>query len=116
MTNLILTTGDSIKLREFLKAKFAIDRHEIVFEKKDGAIRVLRGTRDSALISEELFEQFMNPPPRKDGHPRSESTTSLPVFDLEASSWRSFNFDKLISVDGINIDTVLKQADIDLEV
>jgi hypothetical protein len=116
MTNLILTTGDSIKLREFLKAKLSVGTHEIVFEKKDKSIRVLRGTRDAALISAELFEQFMNPPPRKDGAERSESTTSLPTFDVEASAWRSFSFDKLISVDGINIDTVLKQADIDLEV
>lgn len=107
---MLLTETDQIKLREFLKAKLSNGKHEIVFEKADGKIRVLRGTRDPDLIEKELFEKFTNPPPKKDGSVRVESISSLPTFDLEANAWRSFGFEKLISVDGINKDALLEQS------
>lgn len=112
---LILDTLDAIKLREHLKVVLSAGQHEVVFKKKNGDIRVLKGTRDPGIIGQELFEKWTKPAPNKDGEQRVESTTSLPTFDVEAGAWRSFAFDALIGVDGINIDTILVNAQINLE-
>lgn len=111
-TNYILMENDSIALREHLKPIIANGENEVVFEKADGSVRVLKCTRDPEIIGLELFEKYTNPPPKKDGKPRVESTSSLPVFDLESKSWKSFSFLKLISVNGINTDVILQQANI----
>lgn len=115
MQNLLLTEQDKIKLREHLKAVLSVGEHIVVFEKKNGDVRVLKGTRDPNLISQELFEKRMNPAPKADGTPRVESVDSLPTFDVEANDWRSFSFGSLIGVDGININTLLTNAQIDIE-
>lgn len=104
---MLLTETDQIKLREMLKAKISTGKHEIVFEKADKTIRVLRGTRDKDIIGDFLYEKYVNPPPKADGTLRVESKSSLPVFDMEANAWRSFSFEKLISVDGINKNELL---------
>lgn len=104
---ILLTEDDQIKVREHLKVVLSIGVHEVVFKKKDGSIRVLKGTRDPRIIGQELFEKFASPPPRKDGKPRVESVSSLPTFDTEKGEWRSFSFVDLIGVDGINIDELL---------
>lgn len=112
--SLILETTDAVKLREHLKAVLASGIHEVVFKKKDGSIRVLKGTRDPSLMSQELFEKWTKST-NQDGTPRSESITALPTFDTEANAWRSFSFESLIGVDGINIDTILTNAQINIE-
>lgn len=112
---LLLTEEDQIRLREFIKTKLSVGKHEIVFEKKDKSIRVLRGTRDPEVIGEVLFEKYMNPPPKKDGSKRVESTTAVPTFDCEIDQWRSFATDVLISIDGISTSELLKQANINLD-
>lgn len=111
---LLLTETDQISLREFLKTKLSVGLHEIVFEKKDGSIRVLRGTRDPEIIGKETFDSYINKP-KKDGSKRVESTTAVPTFDSEIQQWRSFSTDVLISIDGISTSILLKQANINLD-
>lgn len=109
---ILLSETDSIKFREFLKCKLAQGVHEIVFNKKDGTVRVLYGTRDKDFIGAEIYEAYINPPVKEGKEPRKESTTSLPTYDSKAKQWRSFSLANLVSVDGINTETLLKQANI----
>lgn len=115
MQKLVLVETDKIKLREYLKSVLSVGEHTVVFEKKNGDIRVLKGTRDPNIIGKELFEKYMSPPPKLDGSPRAESVDSLPTYDLDADGWRSFSFDNLIGVDGINTNTLLTNAQIIIE-
>lgn len=110
-----LTDTGYTKLREYLKTVLSVGVTEIVFEKADGTIRVLKGTRDKDLIQEDLYEKVMNPPLNQDGTPRKVAKTSLPTFDIEAGDWRSFSLKKLISVNGLNSSIILKNAQINLE-
>ncbi|AFL47705.1 hypothetical protein ZZ1p0220 [Acinetobacter phage ZZ1] len=107
-------SDSNIVLREYLKLKLSLGIHEVVFKKKDGSIRVLSATRDPGLIDQELYEKYMNPPPKSDGSIRKESTTSLPVYDIK-DGWRSFSFDDLIGFGGLNKDEILKQAQSKIE-
>ncbi|ADG60113.1 hypothetical protein Acj9p213 [Acinetobacter phage Acj9] len=113
MAKLLLVESDAIRLREYLKVLLSVGIHTVVFEKKDGTIRNLVGTRDPNCISKELFENFSAK--KAQGGVRIESTTSLPIMDTEINQWRSFPFDSLISVDGININTILTQAQVNIE-
>lgn len=115
MPKILLVETDAIRLREHLKAVLSVGEHTVVFEKKNGDVRVLKGTRDPNIIGRELFEKYTNPGPKADGTARVESTSSLPTFDIEAGTWRSFAFDTLIAVDGININTVLTNAQVNIE-
>ena len=115
MQKLILTGKDKIKLREYLKVVLSSGEHTVIFEKKNGDIRVLKGTRDPSIIGQELFEKWTKPKDNADGSVRLESTDSLPTFDTEAAAWRSFSFDSLLGVDGININTLLTNAQIEVE-
>lgn len=87
-----LTTEQNIHIRETLKAVLSMGESQIVFEKADGTIRTLRCTRDKDIIPSDLVE----------------STTSLPVYDTEKEGWRSFTFDKLISVNGMKVEHLLQ--------
>lgn len=64
---------------------------EVTFTKVNGDTRVMTCTRDISQLTEEHrpkgiveFEQ--------------ENSDQIRVFDLKANGWRSFNFDRLISV------------------
>jgi len=61
---------------------------EVKFEKANGAIRVLTGTRNLDLIP-------------KDDHPanpgKKEAEGVVTVYDLDAHGWRSFRKDAVIS-------------------
>ncbi|WJZ28114.1 hypothetical protein NCTGTJJY_CDS0235 [Serratia phage 92A1] len=93
-----LTEQQRIHLREILKTTLAQGVSEIVFEKVDGSIRVLRGTRDKDLYpKQEIVEQQKAAIQVK----RAESTTSLPVFDTEAKDFRSFKLESLVSINGL---------------
>ena len=57
----------------------------VVFTKKDGTDRTMSCTRNSVLIPSEF-------------HPKNESKEigdNIPVFDVEANGWRSFNYNSL---------------------
>lgn len=112
--SILLAESDSVLMREYLKMKLSLGLHEIVFKKKDGSIRVLSATRDPGLIDQELYEKYVNPPPKKDGSIRKESTTSLAVYDVK-DGWRSFAFVDLIGFDGLNINEILDKAQVKIE-
>lgn len=96
-----LTTEQNIHIRETLKAVLSMGESQIVFEKTDGTIRTLRCTRDKDIIPSDLVESTTK-------SARAESTTSLPVYDTEKEGWRSFTFDKLISVNGMKVEHLLQ--------
>ena len=113
--SLLLVESDQIKLRDYLKSLLSEGIHSIVFAKKDGSQRLLNGTRDPNQIGHELYEKYMNPPPKKDGKERMESKTSVPTFDMDINQWRAFSIIDLLEIDGINIDVILKNAQINIE-
>lgn len=98
-----LTEKENVHIRETLKSILAKGESQIVFEKADGTIRTLRCTRDTDIVPSDLVVE--NSTPKK---PRVESTTSLPVWDTEKHGWRAFNFAKLISVNGVKVEHLVK--------
>lgn len=102
-----LTTEQKIALREVLKVKLSMGVSAVVFEKADGTIRTMKGTRDkdvvSSLVGAEIYENYVNP-----AKPRKESTDMVPLFDTELKQWRGFSIDKLISVNGMKAEHLLQ--------
>lgn len=102
-----LTTDQKIALREVLKVKLSMGVSAVVFEKADGTIRTMKGTRDkdvvSSLVGAEIYENYVNP-----SKPRKESTDMVPLFDTELKQWRGFSIDKLISVNGMKAEHLLQ--------
>lgn len=107
--SLKLTEAQKVSIRELLKTKFSHGVTTIVFEKADGTIRVLQGTRDKDIISEVIgsdeYENYVNPKKA-----RKESVDMIPVFDTEAEAWRGFSIDKLVSVNGVKVDHLVQLA------
>lgn len=95
---------DNIQLREELKKIFAVGVHSLKFTKKDGTIREMIATRDPVMMPAETYEKWLVPNPEK---PRKESMTSLPVFEIAISEFRSFSLDSLIEVDGMTPEQIL---------
>lgn len=75
-----VSTLASPEFREWIVNLLATDTVTITFTKKDGSLRTMKCTRNSAFIPTELLP--------KEGS--SEPSTTVPVFDLEAQGWRSF--------------------------
>lgn len=102
-----LTTEQKIALREVLKVKLSMGVSAVVFEKADGTIRTMKGTRDkdvvSSLAGAEIYESYVNP-----AKPRKEATDMVPLFDTELKQWRGFSIDKLISVNGMKAEHLLQ--------
>ncbi|AHY25195.1 hypothetical protein AVV36_gp215 [Pectobacterium bacteriophage PM2] len=102
-----LTIDQKIALREILKTKFAMSVSDVVFEKADGTIRTMKGTRDKDIISKlvgvEIYENYINPT-----KPRSESVDMVPLFDTEIKEWRGFSINQLISVNGMKVSHLLQ--------
>lgn len=74
--------------------------HDIVFEKKDGTLRTLKGTREVGSIPEEHR-------PKTD---KVNKGNSIPVFDTEINEWRAFSLPNLISIDGNEYRQILAEA------
>lgn len=102
-----LTVEQKIALREILKTKLSMGTSDIVFEKADGTIRTMKGTRDkdvvSGLVGVEVFESYVSP-----AKPRKEAVDMVPLFDTEIKQWRGFSIDKLISVNGMKVEHLLQ--------
>lgn len=96
---MILTEQETIRLCEKVKTILSVGTHEVVFEKINGTIRSLKCTRDLDLLpkKENFKSETGKPGPRN----------SLYVFDVDLQQWRSFRFDKLISVNGLPAETLL---------
>jgi len=68
----------------------------IEFEKADGSIRPMIAT-----LSEEIIPK--NPNGMQSGTERKKPTTSCAVWDMDVAEWRSFRWDKLRYVDGVEL-------------
>ncbi len=82
---------NDMKLETILDLFATNDKVKVIFTKKDGSKREMTCTRKLGMIP----EQF---------HPKGagkEITDTLPVFDLEASGWRSFKIDSILSIEGL---------------
>jgi hypothetical protein len=99
---MILTEQETIAIRENIKARLSHGFHEVVFEKADGSVRRMTCTRDIDLIEYESLQG--------DKAERVEPVHYIRVFDTKVNDWRSFRFDKLISVDGLQTETLLALA------
>lgn len=97
--------SENIALMEALKELFSAGLHDLEFTKKDGTPRSMLATRDSVQMPISMYEKWLVPDTNK---PRKESTTSLPVFDVEIGAFRSFALDNLISVDGMTPEMIIK--------
>lgn len=105
MSDLINTTFDNNKAREWLKGLLREGVITVNFTKKDGTPRTLKCTLSSTIIpakdrpaedytsGKDLFEEIDMP-----GRKRKTSIDSLAVFDTEASDWRSFRWDSIVSL------------------
>lgn len=66
----------------WLKGILHVNPVTVTFTKKDGTERVMRCTLQPELLPKIEIKE--------DAKPRKESTTSMRVFDLDKSEWRSF--------------------------
>lgn len=67
----------------------------ITFEKVDGTMRNMAATlREEFLPEQTDIEELIQK--------KAPNTNALSVWDTEAKGWRSFRWDKLVSVDGDN--------------
>lgn len=101
-----LNDTQKIAIREILKTKLSHGVTDIVFEKADGTIRILKGTRDKDLLPVNPKEQIVKESQTK----RKESIDAVPVFDTEGQVWRSFSIEKLISVNTVKVEHLIKLA------
>jgi hypothetical protein len=82
--------------RDEVIAKLKEGLISLEFEKADGTIRPMIAT-----LSEDMV-----PPSKPDGNgagnDRKKSTTAQAVWDIDVAEWRSFRWDKLRHVDGVD--------------
>ena len=97
---MILTEQETIRLREKVKTILSVGFHEVLFEKADGSVRRMTCTRDLDLLP---YKEFQTPGPEASKEPVSY----IRVFDTKLNEWRSFCFNKLISVNGLQTETLL---------
>lgn len=67
------------------------EENEIIFLKKDGSVRELKGTRNVEALPSEKRPTNNNVP---------NNATMIPVYDLDKDDWRGFNLLNLISING----------------
>lgn len=97
---MILTEQETIRLREKVKTILSVGFHEVLFEKADGSIRRMTCTCDLDLLP---YKEIQAPGPEVNKEPVSY----IRVFDTKLNEWRSFCFNKLISVNGLQTETLL---------
>lgn len=100
---------DLLKLSAYLKTVLSQNEHELVFEKVDKSVRVLKVTRDHNLTP--LFEAGNAPAKIK-----QEVSPNLAVYDVTDQKWKSFKLENIISIDGINKSEIFKLAQITTEI
>lgn len=73
-----------------VEAQLAVGLTRIAFFKTDGTEREMVCTRDMTIIPLDMH-------PKNEG--AQKSTTTIPVYDVEASCWKSFILENLIALD-----------------
>ena len=77
------------EFRQYLKE--LLQEYEVIltFKKTNGEVRVMRATTKSGIVP--IYE-------RKTDRPKTPSIETCSVYDLNKGEWRSFRYDRLISV------------------
>jgi hypothetical protein len=78
--------------KSVVEAQLAVGLSRIQFYKTDGSLREMVVTRDMSIIPEDKR-------PSNDGKTRMLSDTTIPVYDVESNSWKSFVLENLIVID-----------------
>ncbi|EQA7786893.1 SH3 beta-barrel fold-containing protein [Acinetobacter baumannii] len=110
MSTLNLTNQGYTKLREYVKTVLSHGIHQVVFKKVNGNIRVMNASQDSDILVEREVVEFGTKRTHVD-----EALTTVTVLDTDLNEWRKIKLDNLIGLDGINIDTILKNAQVKIE-
>lgn len=78
------------EFRQYIKE--LLQQHEVTltFKKADGELRVMRATTRSGTVP--IYE-------RKTDRPKKPSIETCAAYDLNKREWRSFRYDRLISVE-----------------
>lgn len=71
---------------------------QVIFTKADGTERHMRATLDERLLPKLPLELKTN-----NRRARSENPMLIAVWDLDTGAWRSLRFERLISVDGVEL-------------
>lgn len=79
-----------MSLREQLIQHLKTQVCEVVFTKVDGSLRTMKATLEESALPPTT-------PPKEGAKPRPENLDLINVWDTEASGWRSFRLDSLIS-------------------
>lgn len=95
-----LSEKDVKIFKRWLKSHLAYGPTTVVFTKKDGTERVMTCTTNETLIPQILHETNTDnpvdfPAPKKEKKVNEEV---MPVYDLEAKSWKSFRWDSVKQV------------------
>lgn len=103
-----LNEDQKIRLHTILSTILKNEQTEVVFTKANGDVRVLRCTQSMDIIPEEHRPIQKPVSESTENKPKEVNYNNVRAFDLEANSWRSFNVDKLISVNGLKIEQLVK--------
>jgi hypothetical protein len=88
-----LSEKDIKIFKRWLKSHLAYGETTVVFTKKDGTERVMKCTTNSELVpAVEIVESAELKKERK------SNEEVMPVYDLEAKSWKSFRWDSIKQV------------------
>jgi hypothetical protein len=88
-----LSEKDVKIFKRWLKSHLAYGETTVVFTKKDGTERVMKCTTNPELVpAVEIVESVE---PKKE---RKVNEEVMPVYDLEAKSWKSFRWDSVKQV------------------
>ena len=104
-----LTVNEKTLVKRAVEAMLRMGETQVIFEKKDGTMRVAQSTLQGRVISEKIgdegLQKEINP-----AKPRRESIESCRFFELTdgKNQWRSFSMDKLISIGGNKIADLIR--------
>lgn len=89
----MLSESDLKKFKRWLKGHLAFGPVTVVFTKKDGTERTMNCTTSVELVPK--VEITESSEPKKD---KKKNDEVMPVYDLEAKSWKSFRWDSIKQV------------------
>ena len=77
--------------KEYINGLLSEGEITVKFTKKDGTERLMRCTKNFDKIPQEFH-------PKADSEKKESTTDAIPVFDVEANGWRSFNLSNVLEV------------------
>jgi hypothetical protein len=88
-----LSETDFVLFKKWLKSHLRMGSVIVVFTKKDGTERVMKCTTDPTII---MFKDPSSVEAKESTRKINESI--MPVYDLEANTWKSFRWDSIKQV------------------